>query len=343
MPGLRQQLCLGHRSCPSLHGLWCGRADRELSYFPFVYIPVAATLQPPRPGARGVRGARLGSGPWRVFFRVVLPQLRLAMTRRRAAGRAAPAGRVRRLRDDPLRHLHHRDHRSVPVHLQRRGRQHAGQRPGRLLPVLLVVEVRDPRQRPLRPASAPAARRVSGAVPLGAPDAARALVVLAGLIALACRGPAGVRALAGSRRRHRRSGCRTSCRPGRCCQTLALRRPAGPPCATMPAGVPVVVRCRARRAGSAVAGGCPTTSPAPCPASWSALAFVTVSDPDAVPRSTRRSFVLVAGLRAAVPAPRAGEPAVRACAGAADSRRPRGLGKPPLVAFWSVTARDGCA
>ncbi len=58
-----------------------------LSYFPLVYIPAAATLRRLDP-ALEESAASLGLGAWRVFFRVVLPQLRLAMTGGGAAGRA---------------------------------------------------------------------------------------------------------------------------------------------------------------------------------------------------------------------------------------------------------------
>ncbi|BAS07245.1 fe(3+)-transport system permease protein SfuB [Arthrobacter sp. Hiyo4] len=50
-----------------------------LSYFPLVYIPAAATLGRLDPAIEQ-SAASLGLGNWRVFFRVVLPQLRIAMT-----------------------------------------------------------------------------------------------------------------------------------------------------------------------------------------------------------------------------------------------------------------------
>ena len=56
---------------PSLHGLGGGVLISTLSYFPFVYLPAAAT-PPARPGRRGRRA--LGSGSAGVFFRVVAPQ-----------------------------------------------------------------------------------------------------------------------------------------------------------------------------------------------------------------------------------------------------------------------------
>jgi iron(III) transport system permease protein len=66
---------------PGLHGLMGGVLVSVLAYFPFLYLPVAAQL------------------------------------RRLAADRPASAGRVRALRDDPLRYLHDRDRRPVPVGL----------------------------------------------------------------------------------------------------------------------------------------------------------------------------------------------------------------------------------
>ncbi|MDO5752091.1 iron ABC transporter permease [Arthrobacter sp.] len=62
---------------PSLGGIFGGVLISVLSYFPLVYIPVAAVLSRLDP-ALEQSAAALGLGPWRVFFRVVLPQLRLA-------------------------------------------------------------------------------------------------------------------------------------------------------------------------------------------------------------------------------------------------------------------------
>jgi len=62
---------------PSLGGVFGGVLISVLSYFPLVYIPVAAVLSRLDP-ALEQSAASLGLGPWRVFFRVVLPQLRLA-------------------------------------------------------------------------------------------------------------------------------------------------------------------------------------------------------------------------------------------------------------------------
>jgi iron(III) transport system permease protein len=63
---------------PSLHGLWAGVLVASLSYFPFIYLPVAATLRRLDPAVEESARA-LGSDSAGVFFRVVLPQLRLAI------------------------------------------------------------------------------------------------------------------------------------------------------------------------------------------------------------------------------------------------------------------------
>lgn len=63
---------------PSLHGLQAGVLVTTLSYFPFMYLPVAATLRRLDPAVEESARA-LGSGSAGVFLRVVLPQLRLAI------------------------------------------------------------------------------------------------------------------------------------------------------------------------------------------------------------------------------------------------------------------------
>ncbi|MGX9790814.1 ABC transporter permease [Mycobacterium sp. MMS18-G62] len=63
---------------PSMHGLWAGVLVSTLSYFPFMYLPVAATLRRLDPAVEESARA-LGSHSAGVFFRVVLPQLRLAV------------------------------------------------------------------------------------------------------------------------------------------------------------------------------------------------------------------------------------------------------------------------
>lgn len=63
---------------PSLHGLWAGVLITTLSYFPFMYLPAAATLRRLDPAVEESARA-LGSDSAGVFLRVVLPQLRLAI------------------------------------------------------------------------------------------------------------------------------------------------------------------------------------------------------------------------------------------------------------------------
>lgn len=63
---------------PSLHGLGAGVLVTTLSYFPFMYLPVAAALRRLDPAVEESARA-LGSHSAGVFFRVVLPQLRLAI------------------------------------------------------------------------------------------------------------------------------------------------------------------------------------------------------------------------------------------------------------------------
>ncbi len=63
---------------PSLHGLFAGVLVSVLAYFPFLYLPAAATLRRLDPGLEDA-AASLGVKPWAIFFRVVLPQMRLAI------------------------------------------------------------------------------------------------------------------------------------------------------------------------------------------------------------------------------------------------------------------------
>ncbi len=63
---------------PSLSGIFGGVLISVLSYYPFVYIPAAAMLRRLDPAIEQ-SAASLGLGPWAVFARVVLPQLRLAI------------------------------------------------------------------------------------------------------------------------------------------------------------------------------------------------------------------------------------------------------------------------
>lgn len=63
---------------PSIHGLFAGVLISVIAYFPFIYLPVAATLRRLDPALEDA-AASLGDTPWRVFLRVVLPQLKLAV------------------------------------------------------------------------------------------------------------------------------------------------------------------------------------------------------------------------------------------------------------------------
>ncbi|MDU7372382.1 MAG: iron ABC transporter permease, partial [Klebsiella michiganensis] len=63
---------------PAMHGLSAGVFLSLLAYYPFIYMPVAAVLRRLDPTLEDV-AASLGTPPWRIFFRVVLPQLRLAI------------------------------------------------------------------------------------------------------------------------------------------------------------------------------------------------------------------------------------------------------------------------
>ena len=63
---------------PGMRGLWSGVLVSVLAYYPFLYLPVAATLRRLDPAIEDA-AASLGLGPWRVFFRAVLPQLRFAI------------------------------------------------------------------------------------------------------------------------------------------------------------------------------------------------------------------------------------------------------------------------
>jgi iron(III) transport system permease protein len=63
---------------PGLQGLAGAVLVSVLAYFPFLYLPIAASLRRLDPGMEDT-AASLGLGPWAIFFRVVLPQLRLAI------------------------------------------------------------------------------------------------------------------------------------------------------------------------------------------------------------------------------------------------------------------------
>ncbi|WP_367847831.1 ABC transporter permease [Rhodoferax sp. WC2427] len=63
---------------PGLHGLVGAVLVSTIAYFPFMYLPLSAALRRLDPGMEDA-AASLGLGPWAVFMRVVLPQLRLAL------------------------------------------------------------------------------------------------------------------------------------------------------------------------------------------------------------------------------------------------------------------------
>lgn len=63
---------------PSMNGLWAAVLVATLAYFPLVYLPALAAIRGLDPALE--ESARsLGMGSWAVFFRVVAPQLRLAV------------------------------------------------------------------------------------------------------------------------------------------------------------------------------------------------------------------------------------------------------------------------
>ncbi|ASD22531.1 iron ABC transporter permease [Cryobacterium sp. LW097] len=63
---------------PSISGLWGGVLVAVTAYFPLVYLPALAAIRGLDPALE--ESARsLGMGSWTVFFRVVLPQLRVAV------------------------------------------------------------------------------------------------------------------------------------------------------------------------------------------------------------------------------------------------------------------------
>src|SRR3954451_11232609 len=63
---------------PTVQGFWGAAGIVTLAYYPLVYLPVAAVLRGMDPALE--ESARsLGMGPWRTFFRVTLPQTRVAL------------------------------------------------------------------------------------------------------------------------------------------------------------------------------------------------------------------------------------------------------------------------
>ncbi|WP_425453103.1 ABC transporter permease [Bosea caraganae] len=63
---------------PGMHGLFAAMLVSVLAYLPFLYLPVSAQLRRLDPALEDA-AASLGLAPWRVFLRVVLPQLRIAI------------------------------------------------------------------------------------------------------------------------------------------------------------------------------------------------------------------------------------------------------------------------
>lgn len=63
---------------PGMHGLGAGVFISVIAYFPFIYLPASAVLRRLDPGLEDV-AASLGVRPWVRFFRVVVPQLKLAI------------------------------------------------------------------------------------------------------------------------------------------------------------------------------------------------------------------------------------------------------------------------
>jgi iron(III) transport system permease protein len=63
---------------PAVQGFWGAAGIVTLAYYPLVYLPVAAVLRGTDPALE--ESARsLGMGPWLTFFRVTLPQTRVAL------------------------------------------------------------------------------------------------------------------------------------------------------------------------------------------------------------------------------------------------------------------------
>ncbi|MGA7149403.1 MAG: iron ABC transporter permease [Microbacterium sp.] len=63
---------------PGISGLWGGVLVTVLAYYPLVYLPALAAIRGLDPALEESASA-LGMAPWAVFFRVVVPQLRLAV------------------------------------------------------------------------------------------------------------------------------------------------------------------------------------------------------------------------------------------------------------------------
>jgi iron(III) transport system permease protein len=63
---------------PAVQGFWGAAGIVTLAYYPLVYLPVAAVLRGTDPALEETARS-LGHGPWRTFFRVTLPQTRVAL------------------------------------------------------------------------------------------------------------------------------------------------------------------------------------------------------------------------------------------------------------------------
>jgi ABC-type spermidine/putrescine transport system permease subunit II len=115
---------------PAVQGFWGAAGIVTLAYYPLVYLPVAAVLRGTDPALE--ESARsLGMGPWRTFFRVTLPQTRVALLGGMllvAIHMLSEFGAFAMLR------FHHGDLRRVQAQLRRRRRLDAGLGPGPALP-----------------------------------------------------------------------------------------------------------------------------------------------------------------------------------------------------------------
>jgi iron(III) transport system permease protein len=63
---------------PAVQGFWGAAGIVTLAYYPLVYLPVAAVLRGTDPALEESARSQ-GMGPWRTFFRVTLPQTRVAL------------------------------------------------------------------------------------------------------------------------------------------------------------------------------------------------------------------------------------------------------------------------
>ena len=327
-PGLRPQLCLGQPRARPCTGCWpacwsprCPISRSSISRWPRRCAGSIRPSRSPRP--------RSGLGP---VARVLARRAAAAAAghlRRRAAGRPAPAGRIRPVRDDPLRHLHHRDRRPVPVHLQRPGGQHAGRRAGALLPRPAAGRGPDAAATSAMPASAPGARPARRACRLGG-YSSRPCSSWPRSTALALGVPLRhvVRWLvAGGAAVWRRTSSADALLPDP--GPRPRRRAGRPPSLAFPMAWLVDPRARAGAAGSSKAANYIASS---LPGIVVALALVTITVRVALPLY-QTAGVADRRLRADVPAARAGQPAGRHRAGARGARRGRaGAGQPPLVA-----------